>query len=52
MIYYSKIFYTNIIADDLNFLDEKLDKEFQDPLEHYDRIIREVDSKYEADNPR
>lgn len=32
--------------------DEKIDKEFNDPLENYDKIIEEVASKYERDQPR
>jgi hypothetical protein len=42
----------NFYLDDEFLFDEKLNKEFKDPLENYDAIIKEADSKYERDEPR
>ena len=44
-----KLFTIYILIEDDDIFDEKYDKEFNDPLENYDKIIQEVQSKYEQD---
>ena len=43
------LFTIHIFIEDDDIFDEKYDKEFNDPLENYDQIIQEVQSKYEQE---